>query len=613
MISPNFLKKYFRRKFEANPARYAELKRAIESARLRVTVPEILSFSLFFSLIVMLIGALIGYIGSIFIKERFGIGDLYIGGTIEFWKVQVAISVLLSLIFFGFTRYLILAWPYYVANSRKGGIDAALPHAVNMMLGMAKGNVPVISAVRFIAENKPLFGELSVEFERIAVLVEMGNDVESAMRFVAETTPSEKFRVFLENFLDVYRGGGNVVDYLKAKSEQFFTEKERFYSVYAESMQIIAEIYLALFIVAPLFFLIVLVVFNMIGSSSLGLYRIFAYTMLPMGSLIVLWLAYSTTKRERRAISEIITEPEYIIARVSEKPNDFKFRRLRRIYSKIKNFLLYPVFEMPYAMGMKYVLFYLLLPGLVFFAIFYTKMEFDYLLFSTFLAIGLPMVFFVEYRERLMRKAEKELPDFIKQLASLNEAGLNVVEALKNISESKIGVISREIKMLKRSLEWGELLTTAFVKLEKRIKSGVFQRAISMLVKAIESSPSIKDAFYTASQLSELEIEMREKLRSIMSSYIIIIYLAVGVFLYTAYVLIKNMISVFASLQGQVSQFATNLNLEELTNVFAETSYLVAIFSGLAAGVMGEGRIEAGFKHIFILVAITYVFFKFIV
>ncbi|MCS7130378.1 MAG: type II secretion system F family protein [Archaeoglobaceae archaeon] len=603
--------RYFRKKIDANPHRYSDLERAIEASRIRTTTAEFLARSLFFSLIAMLIGVFFGIMISYFLRKTFGIEYIYLGTFLEFWKIQIALSLLIALIFFGFARYLFLSYPYYVASSRRSKIDSALPHAVNMLLGMAKGNVPMISAIRFIAENKHLFSELSVEFEKITVLVEMGRDLESAMKFVAETTPSEKLRVFLENFIDVYRGGGNVLDYLKAKSEQFFSEKERLYTLYSESMQIIAEIYLALFIVAPLFFLIVLVVFNMIGSSTLELYRIFAYTVLPLGSLIVLWLAYSSTARESRSVGEFEMEEEEIFVRTKERTPGFRFSKFRRTFNKIKNFLTYPIVEMPYVLKFKYILFYLLLPPAVFFTIFYNRMEFDYLLFTTLLAFGLPTVFFVEYRERLLRKAEKELPDFLKQLASLNEAGLNVVEALKNISDTEAGVLNKEIRTIKRRLEWGELITSAFVRLERRIRSGVFQKAVSMLIKAIEASPSIREALIVASNFSELEIEMRNRLRDMMSTYIIIIYLAFGVFLYTAYVLIKNMLAVFASIE--VTQIATAINLAELENVFIETSILVAVFSGLAAGVMGEGRVEAGLKHIFLLVAITYVFFKFFV
>ncbi|MCS7119331.1 MAG: type II secretion system F family protein [Archaeoglobaceae archaeon] len=603
----NALKTYFRKKIEKNPEKYKDIKKTLESSRLKITLAELLSSSILYALIAMVFGWFLFYIGLIYAGNLLNIYFIYFF-EIELWQFQIAITTIFSILIFSITRYLILAYPYYVANSRKGKIDSSLPHAVNMMLGMVKGNVPLISAFKFIAENRTLFGEVSVEFERISVLAELG-DLESAIRYVADTTPSEKLKFFLENLIDVYRGSGSVINYLKAKSEQFFMEKERNYTIFVESMQILAEIYLTLFIVAPLFLLIILVVFNLLGASSFNLYRIFAYTMLPIGSLIVLWIAHSSSLKESREFRKVVIEKEHINAPISQRRPNFRFKKLKRVYNSIKNFLLYPVFEEPYVLEIKHIAFYFLTPGLIFFLIFYDKMEFDYLLFSTFLAIGIPLVFFVEYRERLIKRAEKELPEFLKQFASLNEAGLNVIEVLKNIGDSKASLVSKEIKIIKRELEWGELVTKAFLKLEKRIRSGIFQKAISMLVKAIEVSPSIKDALYTASIFSTLEIEIRERLRGIMSTYLIIIYLAFGVFLYTTFVLMNNMFSVLASTP---SQFAY-LDLIELEKIFMETSLLIAIFSGLAGGIMGEGRVEAGLKHIFLLLMITYVFFKFVV
>ncbi|MFN3383508.1 MAG: type II secretion system F family protein [Archaeoglobaceae archaeon] len=608
MIVPDSLKRYFRKKIEENPARYSDLRKALESSRLKITLAELQASALFYGLIAMILGGILIFLVLFQIKQILKLEYVYFPIPLEFWKAQIAISILFAILSFVLIRYLVLAYPYYVANSRKSGIDASLPHAVNMMLGMVKGGVPLLSAFRFIAENKSLFEEVSIEFERIAVLAELG-DLESAMRFVADTTPSERLGIFLENLIDVYRGSGDVVSYLKSKSDQFFMEKERSYTLLLESMQIIAEIYLALFIVAPLFFLIVLVVFNMVGTGSLNPYRILIYTVLPLGALIVLFLVYSSAMRESRKFGKVMLETEILAVNVSDKKPEFKLKKLRRAYNRLKSFLLQPVFDMPYTIEIKHVAFYILMPAIVFFTIFYGKMEFDYLLFSTFLAIGLPAIIFVEYRERLIKKAERELPDFLKQLASLNEAGLNVVEALKNISESEIGVINREISLIKRSLEWGELVTAAFIKLETRIRSGVFQKAISMLVKAIEASPSIKEALYTASIFSELEVEMRERVRNAMATYTIIIYLAFGVFLYTAFVLIKNMLAVLANVPSNIA----SVDVEAVESIFMETSFLVAIFSGLAAGIMGEGRIEAGLKHIFLLVVISYVFFKFFV
>ncbi|MEM4472572.1 MAG: type II secretion system F family protein [Archaeoglobaceae archaeon] len=601
MMTPERLKRYFRKKVEENPAKYSEISRALDSSRLRITLPELLASALFYALIAMVISWILCYLGLIYLNKLLKLEYF------DFWKLQLVIATVFSILSFILVRYLVLLYPYYVSRIRRGKIDSALPHVTNMMLGMLRGNLSLIAAIKFIAENKALFGEISVEFEKIAVLAEI-DSLENAMKFVAETTPSEKFRMFLENLIEIHRGSGDVVGYLKAKSDQFFSEKERSYMLLIESMQVLAEIYLAIFILAPLFLLIILVAFNVMRGGFLELYRIFIFTILPVGSIMILWIA-SSFFSESRKLGKFETKLETLSVSTSKRKPGFKFKKLKRFYNLIKNFLLYPVIEMPYAIELKHVIFYVFTPGMVFFLVFLGKMEFDYLVFSTSIAIGLPLIVFVEYRERLMRRAERELPGFLKQLASLNEAGMNVVEALKSVSESELSVVGREMKIVKRYMEWGEVVTEALLKLERRLRSAIFQRAISILVKAIEASPSIKDALYVAAIFSELELEVKERIRAAMSTYLIIIYLSFGVFLYTSYVLIKNMFSVLATVQTSLASF----DLFALKSVFMETSLLVAIFSGLTGGIMSEGRIEAGLKHIFIMMVIAYVFFKFIV
>jgi flagellar protein FlaJ len=602
------LRRIFREKVERRPERYIELKKFLEASRLKITLPELLSLALFFPLISAPIVGSLCYLGINYLGRGILYADI-LGIRIEFWKIQLVVAVGFSILAFFITRYAILSYPYFVATLRKGRIDSLLPHVVNMMFGMAKGNLPLSSIFRFIAENKALFGEVSVEFERIVVIAEF-KDLESAMKYVAETTPSERLRIFLENLIEVYRSRGDVLDYLKSKSEQFFMERERSYILLIEAIQIIAEIYLALFIVAPLFILIVLTVMRMLGGNAITLYKILIYTLIPIGSCIIIFIVYSSVLKERKELGEIKEEIECLPVPISNRrENRFRFKKLRKLQSSIVAFLTRPLYETPYLLKLRDVALYFLTPGMIYFVIFLGKMEFDYLAFSTILSIGIPVILFVEYRERLIRKAEKELPEFLKQMASLSEAGLNVVEALKNISESGASIIGREIKIVKRYLEWGEIVTKSISKLERRVRSAVFQKALSIFVKSIEVSPSIGDALYSASKFLELEIEIKERLRGVMSTYVIIIYLAYAVFLYTTYVLIKNLLIVLPSVQsGMVS-----INIFEVKSLFMETSLLVAVFSGLVGGVVQEGRIEAGLKHVFIFLVITYVFFKFLI
>lgn len=403
-----------------------------------------------------------------------------------------------------------------------------------------------------------------------------------------------------------------MVEYLRAKSDQFLTERETYYTLFFETLQVFAEIYLALFIVAPLFFLTVLVVFQLMGGMALQLFKVVMYTFIPVGSIFVMWLIKSAIPEEPLGFAEVKESAEKIDLKIDENRNPgFTVDRFRLRLRAIKRFLLLPFREEPYTLTLRALSFYLILPAVVFAAFAYGKLELDLLVFTSLSAIVLPAIIFVEYRNRTIRKMEKELPEFLKQVASLNEAGLNVVEALRHISETELGILGKEVRRIKREVEWGELITSALEKIEKRVRSSIFAKAISMLIRAIESTPSIKDALLTASLYSELEIEMKDRMNAQMSMYIIIIYLSFAVFLYTAYVLIQNMLSVFTTLET-TPVVNTAFDILEVKNTFLETSLMVAVFSGLMAGLMGEGKLNAGLKHVFALVVIVYVFFRFI-
>ena len=610
LYTPLALRKFYRKRYRKKPWKYAALSSAIESARLKMTVPELLSIALFYPLLSIIPGILLGFLVSELLRPN---GFLVIKGfVIPYWEFELVMITFFAIISFGFTRYLILSYPFYVSNVRRGKIESSLPHAVNMMLGMAKGGLPLISVFRFVAENREIFGEISREFDKIVTLVEIfGYDMITAMKYVSDTTPSEKLKVFLENLANVYEGGGDVLEYLRAKSEQLFTERETLYTLFFETLQVFAEIYLALFIVAPLFFLTVLVVFQMLGSEAMEIFKIVIFIFLPLGSLMLMWLISSSMPAEPVGFVEYKKKEGSIFLTIAKREPGFKINIWKMKLRRILNFLKKPFTEEPYLLTLRALSFYLITPAIFVFAYLYGKVDLDFLIFITLSVVAFPSIVFIEYKRRIVSKMERELPEFMKQLASLNEAGLNVVEALRHISESELGILGREIRKIKREVEWGELITSALVKIESRIRSQIVAKAISLLVKAIESTPSIRDALNTASMYSELELEVRERMKAQMSMYVIIIYLAFAVFLYTAYTLIQNMLAVFASVEA--TQFTAKIDLNAVKDTFMQTSLLVAFFSGIMAGQMGEGRIEAGLKHVFILVVIVYVFFRFII
>jgi flagellar protein FlaJ len=631
LYTPSFLVKFYRKRVKENPEKYKEIEEALEKSRYGITTARLLAIAQFYGMLAFIPGTLLGYLVTLLLLNlnvslqfpytltinvplpNIQLPSLNV--TLSPVIIQLAISSIFGFIAYAFTKYLIASYPFYLANVRAGKIDAALPHAINMMLGMARGGIPLESIFKFLAENRQTFDELSVEFAKIVELVEMfGYELTQAIHYVAETTPSERLKSFLDNFVNIYEGAGNVLEFLKARSEHFMVERERYYGILFESLQIFAEVYLALFIVAPLFFLTVLTVFQLVGAGALETYRIILYTMIPFGSLMVIWLIRATIPREPKGVQERGRGVEMLEARInSNRRNGFEVNKFRFWLNKIKRFILAPVTEPLYSLTFRAISFHLLLPSVILFAFGYGKIELDILLFITLVTAIIPATLFVEYRKRTIEKMESELPEFLRQLATLNEAGLTVVETIKQVAEHEFGVLGREIKKIKREVEWGELVTSALQKVELRVKSPIFSRVISLVTKAVESTPTIKDALITASLYSEMELDARDRIKAQMNIYTIIIYLSFAVFLYTTYVLVNNMISVFSTISTSVpGVIATSIDIELLKRTFMETALLVGFFSGFTAGVMSEGKLIAGLKHVALFLVMTYAFFRFV-
>jgi len=609
--------KFYRKRYERNPSRYSGIEGALERSRIPTSVPRFMAIAQFYALLSIIPGAMFGYIFGkiVFPLEAFDYFGIPIGiyyPLSQYPELYLAVTIFLSSLFaFLFVRNSILSYPYYMANIRKGKIESALPHTVNMLLGMARGGVPLASAFKFIAENRHIFDEMSKEFGKIVELMEIfGEDMATAMRYVQTTTPSERFYNFLDNFLNVVESGGDVVEYLKLKSEQLLEEREKYHSLFFETLQLIAEVYLAMFIVTPLFFLTVLVVFQILQGGVLTGFKIALFTLLPLGSIMIIYLVLTMMPKEPKA--SFVREERIIEdlgVRVNGEGGEFKVNKYRRALNKLKSFLLLPFREMVYSLTIRAISLYLTIPPLIFFILSYGRIDFESVLIGTVIALFLPLIFFVEYRERVIRSVENQIPDFLRQLAGLNEAGLNVVEALRYVTTMEIGTLNKEIIKVKRDVEWGELVTEALRKLETRVRSGVVSRVVSLVVKAIESTPSIRDALYTASIYSEMEIEAKDRIRGQMSMYTIIIYIAFFVFLYTTYVLLNNIFSIFQSIENLPPGVIAGVDLATLKETFYQTTLMVGFFSGLTAGVMGEGKIESGLKHVIVFVLLGYIFF----
>ena len=605
-----------------NPEKFADLNKALVGARIPMTLQRYLTLAFKISVVSGILGIILGFYLLTFVIPFSSITP-YLANLIppmfivrNFKILSLCYSIIGSLLFglllFKLTFYLITLYPSFVSARRRHEIELYLPHAVNMMFGMATGGVRIYDIIKCIAESRVMCGELSREFKVAVDLIEnFKHDLFEALKFVRDTTPSDKLAAFLDDLIFVLSGGGKLTEFLKGKSEELLEEQEVSFDSYIDFLGIMAEVYLAVFVLLPLFLLIVLVVMQLIGENVMNLYRIAMAVVLPLATISFIFLIRSSLPVPRVRVEEMLDEREIpIISVKSTKAKSFRINKVKRTFVKIKRIVLYPFKERSiYTLKLKYLTFHFALIGTLTFLISSRFLNLERSLVLAVSAVVIPLIVLVELKTRTIRKIEERVPDMFRELSVLNEAGLNILEALKVLSTSETGIMSKEISIVRRRIEWGTTVHKAFNIFGSRVKSDIIMKIIPIVSKALEVSPSFKDAFITVARFADAEVRFAKRVRNYMFTYIVITYMSIFIFLFVVYIVITSFFSAF-SVNVTAAAISFTLNIESIKDIFFQMSVLVGLLSGIIAGVIGEGKIESGLKHSYVFLMATYIVFR---
>ena len=121
-----------------------------------------------------------------------------------------------------------------------------------------------------------------------------GFDAISALETTSKRTPSERFKEMLEGFISVVYSGGNLVKYLRDRSQQYIKLKQIALKRFSDTLGVLAEFYVTLMVAGSLIFVVMLAVMSMLGGGGFGLLdsrlllQLLTYIGLPIGSVVFL-------------------------------------------------------------------------------------------------------------------------------------------------------------------------------------------------------------------------------------------------------------------------------------------------------------------------------------
>ena len=223
------------------------------------------------------------------------------------YRYSVAVSAVLSLLtsvsISGLVAIGMIGYPGYLVGRRRQDIDARITYATTHMATLAGTGIPVIAIFRAIAKFRD-YGEISKECDYIVRDVELfGKDIYTAISDAARYSPSRVWAELLWGMLSTLRSGGNLRAYLSERAKAYVEMHEEEEKRAIEALNVVTEIFMVLFILAPIVGVIMIVFMSMMGGNIFGMTAnaflfLLVYILLPVMGLVFVAIAENQKPKE---------------------------------------------------------------------------------------------------------------------------------------------------------------------------------------------------------------------------------------------------------------------------------------------------------------------------
>ena len=261
--------------------RFSELGKTLRKAGMEVSLRMYLSTS-FLTIIISLILAFPATLGILYAFNGALTGTVWFSATIIGLLVPFVVAM-------GF-----LVYPRYVASNRKRALESSLPTASSFLAAMASAGVAPDKAFLALA-NENIQLEIAKEAEKISRNIEiLGYDLLTAIEIAAENSPSKVYSAFLEGLISLINSGGDLTSYLTNETKSLMRDKIREEKEFIEGLGVIAELFLVIGVVSPIFFIIMLAVLAIMSTDASNqgtiLMTLLTYVLIPIGMSIIIIL-----------------------------------------------------------------------------------------------------------------------------------------------------------------------------------------------------------------------------------------------------------------------------------------------------------------------------------
>ena len=542
------------------------------------------------------------------------------------------------------------------AKARAGQVEATLPRTVAFVYALSRSGMAFPTVMNTLARNEDVYGEAARELGvGVRDMNTFGTDVLTALERVSARTPAESMSEFGENLASVLGSGRSLSAFLRDQYERYQEEAEAQQGQYLELLSTFAEAYVTVLVAGPLFFVTILVVIGIVLQDTLPLLRAVVYLGVPLASLGFVVYVDSITRSvgDSFRVDDRAGDPRVRAAStprvgdgdggaradggaVADGAAGDRWRLARErlaAYDRVAGLVRTVgrprklVLERPANTLLVTVPFGLWWVWARIGAVPLSPLPFARVVDSP--AIEATLVVLVAYGaayeldERRTQAIERAVPDFLDRMASINDAGMSVVDSIERLGTSELGELTPEVRRTWHDIRWGADAATALERLRDRVRSPMVSRAVALVTNAIEASGDVAPVLEIAADEARATRRLRRERRRVMVTYLLVIYISFAVFLGIIAALAVAFVPAIEGAQlsgppgdsvggvstGVVGGFG-GADTDRYLTLFYHAAAIQGICSGIIAGQLGEGDASDGVKHAAIMLLSAYLMFR---
>jgi len=529
--------------------------------------------------------------------------------------------------------------PRQTVKKRKTEIEILLPDAVAFMYCLSAGGMSRVDIIRVLATSEETYGEVSIEFQRLVHYMDsFSEDFHTAISEVAETTPSETLREFLNDTLSVITSGGRMDSFLESQFNTYMAEVEQTQKTELDRLELINEMYITMTLM-PVMGLVLIAFAGALGVVGIGPLLLVTYGVVPATQLVAL-IIISTIFHASYGSGRLSPDEEDSFSSVDDKSQrvlsagiaeDFKSQSkiFNQIYvSEIRSRLLSFLSD-PFVYARKQPKFILTVtvPVAVIFVIsavitdnivFNIEYMIDNAYIVTLLGFYIPVVvifgpYVYFFETEIFRKGRISdgFTNALNKLANTNEQGISLRKSMLITSEGSTSKLADEFETMYKKQEFGVPLGKSIIETNNKYQVPRLARLFRIIKSAQDISNNINEVLKTASSLSETQDKLVTERKSRTRQQISIIVLIFFIFI-ASLVLMEGFI--IEGVAGSQSANEAGLGVlgggepvdgDTISVLFYHGAILQGGLSGLVCGYIRSGSITPGIKYSLAFISIT--------